>query len=299
MRILRILLVVALSIVLIANAMVYLASLALEQTVLQPNIYEEVLSEHGVYSAILDTMRVRVAEQLNEVPEAYRDLMKAGFAQGLNEAWLKDQVSTVISRMLGYLKGETPTLSIPISLIDVKEPVIKAITEGFSSHDNKEVEQLLKEFNSFMPDRLDAVELMGGVDLTGIRRAVSTVPKIPGVSLGIGIFIVLLLWLLGGFQLASLRWPGMSLLLAGSLGVAIAVWGPFVSVAMLTREAMPGVPKELLSVDIPALFGGIFHEVARVLMLNAGVMAIIGLIMIIVAFLFGCRKESSFSKLAH
>ncbi|GAW94379.1 hypothetical protein [Calderihabitans maritimus] len=295
MRALKVLLALILSILLIVNVVVGLVCYDLKQTVLQPGFYQKVLDENAFYATILNTLSVMVDKQLAEVTEKYRERIKAGLEQGLNEAWLKEQISSAITGLIKYLNEETPVLSMPISLTEVKEPVIKAMTEGLSPREAIQAEAMVKKLNEMVPDQLDAAKLSDNVDLTRTMKTVAMVRKIPGISLGLSIFIVLLLWFLGGFRLAALRWPGSSLLLAGALGVAIAVLGSDTSTAMLTSVAMPDVPAELIPAGIPALLESMFREVTKGLMVNAGVVALVGVIMIMVAFLFGSGKESSVS----
>ncbi|MHB1127989.1 MAG: hypothetical protein ACYC2T_13745 [Bacillota bacterium] len=293
MRVLKAFFCLIFSLVLIVDMLVLLLAANMKQTILQPTMYDQVFYRNSVYSTVVSTMSDELENHfLPAVPETYQPKMKAGLRQALNEQWVQNQFVGVTGQLLGYLKGEIPTLSLNISLVEVKKTVISNLTEGLSSSETREIEQIIKDLDTAVPDQVDLAKSMGQEgqqpDLSGAIMVVGIIQRIPLVAGGVAVLLLLVIGVLTRFRLSMLRWWGAAMLAGGIIVLLVAFLGPQQAIKAIGQVGMTQLP---LQIDVSALITGMLQEIAGVLKAGAAVTAATGLIMVIIPVYFARKSR--------
>lgn len=235
-----------LAFLLVCNLVALVVLLNFKATAFEPKFYEDELEKLQVYGAaknlIAEMLIQQLPAQLTAIIPAER--LREEIKNAIPDSWMKVQFKNLMQNTFSYLKGEKQTLSLEISLAEVKSS-LQAFAEDYVAQNIPpelagaiNINQLL----SSLPDSFDLSSMFQNVEqLQQIRQIIQLFFLAINALIVSAVILFVLIILLAFRNLKSLlRWLAEPLISSGAVCIALAY-------------TMPSVVKQMLSQQLGAL----------------------------------------------
>lgn len=278
-------------------------------TVLDSSTYKSFLEKSSITSEVQEQLSATVAKQLAEqmggaVSEAE---LKEKLKEVFSEEWMKTEANNLVTELLAYLKGEKEELELNVSIVEVKQKLSdllgeiakeKARQSGLPAEmvNSEQIKQLLA---SQIPDTISLKEMIVSSSPDALSQLEEAKKMIQLFFTALNGLIVTAIVLLIFIVLLSFRtlkgligWIGGTLLASGILALLTA--GLIGGMGAVLPASLPNEIPAQAKEAIIELLTGIIGKISNGIILQAGIVAIIGIILLIIWF--ALPKESQQKK---
>ncbi|MGI5921745.1 MAG: hypothetical protein ACOX6I_08430 [Syntrophomonadaceae bacterium] len=275
---------------------VLIVNITLNYSLLNVNYYTKQVEKHKLYELPKNNIILNLKKQTSgEIPEPINNALNNALDKSFTPTWTEDQVSRIVTNILGYLKGHNDKPNLTVNLTDRKQllaknlelELSKILPEKISLYNiDTNAAQVSRQImnNLKLPDQLDCSSLLLQ-DNARVQSIISIIQKyyywlvtLPCVLLILSFLIIYRF----SNRHASLKWCGNSMIVAGILSVI----GVFIFNGPLEHIMVNNISyqAELLAIAIdPAILATVFKN--DLVVINSAVGVLYGIIGIVVTFL--------------
>jgi hypothetical protein len=192
--------------------------LILSNTILGPGLLLETFERHEAYGQIRQLMFRMVKESLPNGQDSIPYLEKA-----VSEGWLEQEINMLLKNYYAFARGEKRETPI-IYFSKLKKQVVDALD---GSQPYRDRTRLVQYWFDPLPDEVRLEDFLPVDLIWGVRRIFSLMIWVPWIMVGVGLFIILMIYLLYLDWKQLVLWLGSALVTGGALliltGVA-AMW---------------------------------------------------------------------------